>query len=57
MSVEIAVDGDRTNADLLEFDVDDISNLAKAALEVLLARVFREATNVDLIRLDKVYRK
>ena len=41
MSVEIAVDGDRTNADLLEFDVDNVPDLAETILEVFFASVFR----------------
>lgn len=36
----------------LELDVDDVSYFAKATLEVLLASVFREAANVDLVQLQ-----
>ena len=36
---------------LLELDVDDVAYLAEATLEVLLAGVFRQATNVNLVRL------
>ena len=43
--------GDARSLYLLEFDVYDVPDLAKAALEVLLARVFGQAANVNFVRL------
>ena len=37
--------------DLLEFDIHDVPDLAKATLQVLLSGVLRETANVDLVRL------
>lgn len=44
------VEFDKTIANF-QFDVDYIANFSKATLKVFPARMFRQAANVDLIRL------
>jgi hypothetical protein len=50
-----AVKLDETIADF-EFDVDDLSNLAKTSLQILWASVLGETTDVDLVRLHSIRR-
>jgi hypothetical protein len=38
--------------DILQFNVNNIANLAEAALEILLTSIFWQATDVDLIWLQ-----
>ena len=38
---------------LLELNFDDVSDLAKAALEILLTSMLGETANVDFVRLDR----